>query len=166
MGIQFDARTQTFILQTIHTTYQMRVDERGRLLHMYYGRKIGRGDLRELYPPPDHGFSPDYYPCRLRRGVSPDVLPQEYTGCNVGDFRLSCLVVRDPDGAAGADFLYESHEITPGKYTLDGLPCAHDEGAEAETLCIRMKDPVTGLCLELLYGVFAEQDVMTPAMRM
>ena len=58
MGIQFNARTQTFTLQTIHTTYQMRVDERGRLLHMYYGRKIGRGDLRELYPPADHGFSP------------------------------------------------------------------------------------------------------------
>lgn len=166
MGIQFDAATKTFTLQTARTTYQMRVDERGRLLHMYYGRKIGRGDLRELYPPADHGFSPDYYPCRLRRGVSPDVLPQEYTGCNVGDFRLSCLVVRDPDGAAGADFLYQSHEIAPGKYTLDGLPCAHDEDSEAETLIIRLKDPVTGLVLELLYGVFAAQDILTRAVRL
>ena len=167
MGIQFDAATSTFTLQTARTTYRMRVDERGRLLHMYYGRRIGRGDLRELYPPADHGFSPDYYPCRRRRGVSPDVLPQEYTGCNVGDFRLSCLVVRDGmTGAAGADFLYDSHEITPGKYTLEGLPCAHDEDSEAETLCIRMKDPVTGLVLVLLYGVFARQDVITRAVRL
>lgn len=167
MGIQFDAATSTFTLQTARTTYRMRVDERGRLLHMYYGRRIGRGDLRELYPPADHGFSPDYYPCRLRRGVSPDVLPQEYTGCNVGDFRLSCLVVRDGmTGAAGADFLYDSHEIAPGKYTLEGLPCAHDEDNEAETLCIRMKDPVTGLMLVLLYGVFARQDVITRAVRL
>ena len=167
MGIQFDTATSTFTLQTARTTYRMRVDERGRLLHMYYGRRIGRGDLRELYPPADHGFSPDYYPCRLRRGVSPDVLPQEYTGCNVGDFRLSCLVVRDRmTGAAGADFLYDSHEITPGKYTLEGLPCAHDEDSEAETLYIRMKDPVTGLVLVLLYGVFAHQDVITRAVRL
>lgn len=167
MGIQFDTATSTFTLQTARTTYRMRVDERGRLLHMYYGRRIGRGDLRELYPPADHGFSPDYYPCRLRRGVSPDVLPQEYTGCNVGDFRLSCLVVRDGmTGAAGADFLYDSHEITPGKYTLEGLPCAHDEDSEAETLYIRMKDPVTGLVLVLLYGVFAHQDVITRAVRL
>lgn len=167
MGIQFYAATNTFTLQTARTTYRMRVDERGRLLHMYYGRRIGRGDLRELYPPADHGFSPDYYPCRLRRGVSPDVLPQEYTGCNVGDFRLSCLVVRDGmTGAAGADFLYDSHEIAPGKYTLEGLPCAHDEDNEAETLCIRMKDPVTGLMLVLLYGVFARQDVITRAVRL
>ena len=166
MGIQFDTATSVFSLETARTSYRMRVDERGHLLHLYYGRSIGQGDLSALFPPADHGFSPDYYPCRLRRGVSPDVLPQEYTGCNGGDFRLSCLVVRDPDGAAGADFLYESHEITPGKYTLDGLPCAHDEGDEAETLCIRMKDPVTGLCLELLYGVFAEQDVITRAVRL
>lgn len=167
MGIQFDAATSTFTLQTARTTYRMRVDERGRLLHMYYGRRIGRGDLRELYPPADHGFSPDYYPCRRRRGVSPDVLPQEYTGCNVGDFRLSCLVVRDGmTGAAGADFLYDSHEITPGKYTLKGLPCAHDEDSEAETLYIRMKDPVTGLVLVLLYGVFARQDVITRAVQL
>ncbi len=167
MGIQFDTATSTFTLQTARTTYRMRVDERGRLLHMYYGRRIGRGDLRELYPPADHGFSPDYYPCRLRRGVSPDVLPQEYTGCNVGDFRLSCLVVRDGmTGAAGADFLYDSHEITPGKYTLEGLPCAHDEDSEAETLYIRMKDPLTGLVLVLLYGVFAHQDVITRAVRL
>ena len=159
--------TSTFTLQTARTTYRMRVDERGRLLHMYYGRRIGRGDLRELYPPADHGFSPDYYPCRLRRGVSPDVLPQEYTGCNVGDFRLSCLVVRDGmTGAAGADFRDDSHDITPGKYTLEGLPCAHDEDSEAETLYIRMKDPVTGLVLVLLYGVFARQDVITRAVRL
>nr|WP_317402023.1 alpha-galactosidase [uncultured Gemmiger sp.] len=166
MGIQFDAGTRTFTLQTVHTTYQMRVDERGRLLHLYYGRSIGQGDLGALYPPADHGFSPNYYTCRNQRGISPDTLPQEYTGCNVGDFRLSCLVVRDESGAAGADFLYDSHTIVPGKYTLEGLPCAHDEGSEAETLCIRMKDPVTGLQLELLYGVFAKQDMLTRAVRL
>ena len=95
MGIEFDTATSIFSLETARTSYRMRVDERGHLLHLYYGRSIGQDDLSALYPPADHGFSPDYYPCRRERGVSPDVLPQEYTGCNVGDFRLSCVVVRN-----------------------------------------------------------------------
>lgn len=166
MGIQFDSATSVFALETARTSYRMRVDERGHLLHLYYGRSIGQGNLSALYPPADHGFSPDYYPCRRERGVSPDVLPQEYTGCNVGDFRLSCVVVRNEAGAAGADFVYVSHRIQKGKYDLNGLPCAHEEGGDAETLCVTLRDLVTGLELDLLYGVFADQDIITRAARL
>ncbi len=166
MGIQFDTATSVFSLETARTSYRMRVDERGHLLHLYYGRSIGQGDLSALYPPADHGFSPDYYPCRRERGVSPDVLPQEYTGCNVGDFRLSCVVVRNEAGAAGADFVYVSHRIQRGKYSLEGLPSAHEENGDAETLCITLRDLVTGLELDLLYGVFADQDIITRAVRL
>ncbi len=166
MGIQFDAITRIFTLQTRHTTYRMQVDERGRLLHLYYGRRIGTGDLAAMYPAANHGFSPDYYPCRRDHAASPDVLPQEYTVGNMGDFRLCCLWVRDEQGAAGADFLYRDHRIAPGKYALDGLPAAHDEDAEAETLCIFLRDEPTGLELELLYAVFADQDIITRAARL
>ena len=166
MGIQFDTATSVFSLETARTSYRMRVDERGHLLHLYYGRSIGQGDLSALFPPADHGFSPDYYPCRRERGVSPDVLPQEYTGCNVGDFRLSCVVVRNEAGAAGADFVYVSHRIQRGKYSLEGLPSAHEENGDAETLCITLRDLVTGLELDLLYGVFADQDIITRAVRL
>ena len=167
MGIQFNSATGVFALQTAHTSYHMQVDERGHLLHLYYGRTIGQGNLSALYPRADHGFSPDYYACRRERGVSPDVLPQEYTGCNVGDFRLSCLVVRNEAGAAGADFVYVSHRIESGKYALEGLPSAHAEtGDEVSTLCITLRDFVTGLELDLLYGVFSDQDIITRAARL
>ncbi|MGN0707984.1 MAG: alpha-galactosidase [Faecalibacterium sp.] len=94
------------------------------------------------------------------------MLPQEYTTCNVGDFRLPCLIASDAQGAYGADFVYVSHSVSPGKYALDGLPCAHEEDGDAETLTVRLKDPVTGLTLELLYGVFAERDIITRAARL
>ena len=155
MAILFDAAARTFTLSTQNTTYQMGLDHLDRLLHLYYGPAIGQGQLSAPYPPADQGFSPNANADRNRRGISPDTLPQEYTGCNVGDFRLSCLVVRDEDGAAGADWHYVSHSIQNGKYSLEGLPSAHDEEAEAETLCICLKDEITGLSLELLYGVFA-----------
>ena len=83
-----------------------------------------------------------------------------------GDFRLSTISVTDAAGVRGADFLYVSHEISPGKYALNGLPAAHDEDNEAETLTVRLQDPVTGLGLELLYGVFERQDVITRAVRL
>ena len=95
MSIRFDSDSRIFVLETAHTSYHMKVDALGHLLHLYYGKKIGAGDLMQLYPRTDRGFSPDYYAYRTHRGISPDLLPQEYTGCNVGDFRLSCLTVAD-----------------------------------------------------------------------
>ena len=166
MSIRFDSDSRIFVLETAHTSYHMKVDALGHLLHLYYGKKIGTGDLMQLYPRTDRGFSPDYYAYRTHRGVSPDLLPQEYTGCNVGDFRLSCLTVADSRGAFGADFTYVSHTVEAGKYQLTGLPCAHAEENDAETLIVRMQDETTGLTLELLYGVFAQQDVITRAARL
>ena len=166
MSIRFDSETRVFALETAHTSYHMKVDALGHLLHLYYGKKIGTGDLMQLYPRTDRGFSPDYYAYRTHRGISPDLLPQEYTGCNVGDFRISCLTVADEKGAFGADFTYVDHTIESGKYSLTGLPCAHAEENDAETLIVRMQDEATGLTLELLYGVFAQQDVITRAARL
>ena len=166
MSIRFDSDSRIFVLETAHTSYHMKVDALGHLLHLYYGKKIGTGDLMQLYPRTDRGFSPDYYAYRTHRGISPDLLPQEYTGCNVGDFRLSCLTVADSRGAFGADFTYVSHTVEAGKYQLTGLPCAHAEENDAETLIVRMQDEATGLTLELLYGVFAQQDVITRAARL
>lgn len=166
MSIRFDSEARIFVLETAHTSYHMKVDALGHLLHLYYGKTIGTGDLMQLYPRTDRGFSPDYYAYRTHRGVSPDLLPQEYTGCNVGDFRLSCLTVADSRGTFGADFTYVSHTVEAGKYQLTGLPCAHAEENDAETLIVRMQDEATGLTLELLYGVFAQQDVITRAARL
>ena len=166
MSIVFQNPSRIFRLETHNTSYCMQIDSRGHLLHLYYGSRIGEGDLAALYPPADVSFSPNYYAHRFDRLASPDILPQEYTGCNVGDFRLSTISVTDAAGVRGADFLYVSHEISPGKYALNGLPAAHDEDKEAETLTVRLQDPVTGLGLELLYGVFERQDVITRAVRL
>ena len=166
MSIRFNSEARIFVLETAHTSYHMKVDALGHLLHLYYGKTIGTGDLMQLYPRTDRGFSPDYYAYRTHRGISPDLLPQEYTGCNVGDFRLSCLTVADSRGAFGADLTYVSHTVEAGKYQLTGLPCAHAEENDAETLIVRMQDETTGLTLELLYGVFAQQDVITRAARL
>ncbi len=101
MSIRFDSRGPHFCIGD--RPYQLPHEGGcvGHLLHLYYGKTIGTGDLMQLYPRTDRGFSPDYSAYRTHRGISPDLLPQEYTGCNVGDFRLSCLTVADSRGAFG-----------------------------------------------------------------
>ncbi len=167
MGIHFNNDTRTLTLHTAHTSYQMQVSPQGRLLHLYYGRKIGPDCLDGLYPQANRGFSTDYYETRFQEGLaSPDTLPQEYSGYNTGDYRLSSLEVTTPAGADGADFRYVSHSVQPGKYALEGLPTAHDEDGEAETLVVTLEDACAGLRLELFYGVFAQQDMLTRAARL
>ena len=166
MSIVFHEPTKTLTLHTANTTYQMQIDRHGRLQHLYYGRRVDDACMAGLYPAIDHGLSPDYYPHRQTRGYSPDVRPQEYTGCNTGDFRLSSVVVRAQDGACGADFIYESHTISDGKYAVSGMPSAFDRDGEARTLSVVLRDPVTKLRLELLYGVYEKQDIITRAARL
>ena len=162
MSIRFEAKTSTFTLHTQHSTYQMQLDPMGHLLHLYYGRRIGDASNFYLYPTADHGFSPDFYAAQAVRGsYSPDVLPQEYPAANRGDFRVPAADVVNAQGACGVEFVYAGHRVHPGAYTLEGLPASF--GDDCETLTIEMRDPVIGLRLQLLYGVYEQQDIITRA---
>ncbi len=162
MSIQFDPSVSCFTLHTQNTTYQMQLDPLGHLMHLYYGRRLGNESNRALYPTADHGFSPDYYATRSERGsYSPDVLPQEYQAANRGDFRVTAADLVNEDGARGAEFIYSTHTVTRGAYRLEGLPTSF--GEDCETLTITLTDPVLELEVQLLYGVYEQQDMITRA---
>lgn len=166
MSIQFNSEHRTLTLTTQNTTYQMQVSALGHLLHLYYGRRTAGDCLDYQYVPCDCGFSPNAYPMRRDRSFSMDLLPQEYSTANTGDFRVSSLEVSDSKGAYGADFYYVSHEICPGKYAVAGMPSTFARGDEAETLVVHLADPVNGLKLDLFYGVFPQKDVITRAAKL
>ncbi|MBR6088590.1 MAG: alpha-galactosidase, partial [Anaerolineaceae bacterium] len=46
-------------------------------------------------------------------------------------------------------------------YAIPGLPAVYDNGDEAETLTVTLRDDVTGLMVRLYYGVFEKLDVIT-----
>ena len=50
------------------------------------------------------------------------------------------------------DLRYVGHTITDGKYALEGLPAFYGEGVAAQTLSVALRDPASGLVVELLYG--------------
>ena len=161
--ITHDERSHTLTLHTRRTTYQMKVDEYRALLHCYYGPRVGEGDLSYLIQYADRGFSPNPNEAGHRRDYSLDTLPQEYSGCGVGDFRLPAAEVELPDGSRLLDLRYAGHEIRQGKYALPGLPAFHGEGGE--TLSVRLRDAASGVEVELLYGVFEDFDLITRAAR-
>ena len=96
--IIYNKANNTFTLHTRNTTYQMKVDQYGVLLHTYYGARVTDADLSYLIRQADRGFSPNPSEAGHCRTYSLDTLPQGYSTCGVGDFRLASLELELADG--------------------------------------------------------------------
>lgn len=99
MSIQFSDTRQVFTLHTDRTTYQMKIGSYGYLMHLYYGEKIEDEDTDYLITYYDRGFSPNPNEAGNDRTFSLDAIPQEYSSCGVGDYRISSMEVRNGDGS-------------------------------------------------------------------
>ena len=149
--IRFHAAARIFTLSTPHTSYQMKVDADGRLLHTWYGRR-----LPEPCPDMAEPRAPHNDP-----GCWPDLLPLEYPTPGTADNRSCAVCPEYADGTEAADLRYASHKILPGKYSLPGLP-AFRQDANAESLCITLRD-AAGLQVELWYAVYPDCDLIARA---
>ncbi len=164
MAIHYQKENGIFTLHTEHTTYQMKVDEYGFLLHLYYGGKIS-GSMDYLLTYYDRGFSGNPSDAGNDRTYSMDVQPQEYPGMGIGDYRCSALIVHNEDESDCCDLRYVSHKIQKGKYALKGLPAVYATEEEAQTLEIVLEDPVTKVQAVLLYGVLEQEDIITRSVK-
>ena len=160
MAILFQKEKKIFTLQTKQTTYQMKVDDFGFLLHLYYGAKVS-GDMDYLLTFYDRGFSGNPNDVGNDRTYSMDVLPQEYPALGTGDYRNSALMIRNQDESECCDLRYAGYEIKKGKYELPGLPAVYAEAEDGETLEIILEDPVSRVQARLLYGVLEAEDIIT-----
>ena len=182
MAILYQEEQRLFTIHTIQSTYQMKVDRFGYLLHLYYGDR-SEGSMEYLLTYADRGFSGNPYEAGEDRTYSLDALPQEYPVLGTGDYRSTALQVRQADGSMSCDLRYCSHVIKQGKYSLPGLPAMYqaenggtgrdtagqaiDSGRDmdCETLEITLEDRAGGLVVTLLYGVFPVWDIITRAVK-
>lgn len=164
MAIMIDSKENTFTLHTKNTTYQMKADAYGVLLHLYYGART-EGSMEYLLNYVDRGFSGNPYDAGADRTYSLDVLPQEYPSFGTGDYRSPALTVKNADGSYACELRYCGYEVKKGKYGLPGLPAVYAEEEEAETLEVILKDSVTNLKVTLLYGVLPEMDIITRSVK-
>ncbi len=166
MSIQFSDTRQVFTLHTDRSTYQMKIGSYGYLMHLYYGEKIEDEDTDYLITYYDRGFSPNPNEAGNDRTFSLDAIPQEYSSCGVGDYRISSMEVRNGDGSRIFSGKYAGHRIYKGKYTLEGLPHIwENDGDTVDTLEIDLKDMVSGVKVTLLYSVFEEKDVIARSVK-
>lgn len=160
MAIRYWKDKQIFSIDAKNTTYQMKVDSYGFLLHLYYGAKVS-GTMDYLLTYADRGFSGNPAEAGADRTYSLDVLPQEYPTWGTGDFRNAALIIQNADHSESCKLQYAGHTIKKGKYNLPGLPAVYAEENEAETLEIYLEDRVSNLKVTLLYGVVEQLDIIT-----
>lgn len=160
MAITYNREKKIFSLHTEQSTYQIQVGPFGHLIHLYYGDKInGYADYLLTYL--DRGFSGNPYEAGEDRTYSMDSLPQEYPTQGTGDYRTTCLVLKNGNGTYSCNLRYKNHSIFKGKYGIQGMPAVYASEEEADTLKIILEDEVSKVQVALYYGVIEKKDIIT-----
>ena len=145
-----------FQIQTAHTTYLMGVILGRYLGHLYYGKRMEDHNvlyLSRVNAEADAAFFRDKAPIL-------DQLYFEYPVSGGGDFRDTCLQVRDSQGRRRVELRYAGYRIFTGKPTLEGMPAAFAGESDSETLEITLRDEPLGLKILLRYSVFSDSDAI------
>ena len=158
MAIAYGASDRTFYLSGGDVSYVLHVDENGSLMNLYWGERIADGSLR-----PSLGDYPGNASFDLQANHLPWELPTRGSGW-YGTPAVSAV------NAAGDDVVvlkYAAHEIYAGKRPLAGLPATYvEDDAEADSLEIRLEDPLTGLRVTACYTVFASTGAIARSLRL
>lgn len=163
MSVTFNEEKKIFRLDTEKSTYVMGLSPEGFLGHIYYGDRLfmeADNYLLRMEEPP-------YTPSVNKREKSAflDFFPMEYPTGGIGDYRESCLNIRNAAGNMGCELHYAGHEIYKGKRGLKGLPASFATEDEAETLEITLKDADLDLEVVLFYTAFEKENAITRSVR-
>lgn len=163
--IVLDRENRIFTLHTLNTTYQMKADQYNVLLHTYYGSRIDDCDMSVMIQCGGRSFTPNPNEAGSNRNYSLDVMPQEYSTCGVGDFRLPSVELELKNGSHTVDLRYKGFRLEKGKKPSEGLPGFYGTEDEVETLVILLKDAAAQVVIELYYSIFENYDLITRAVR-
>lgn len=153
-----------WVLDTKETTYCFRLLETGHLEHLYYGKKVtllAEEDALVLHE--KHAFAPgntNIYDAEHKE-FSLEDMRLEMSSYGKGDIRDPFVEIVHKDGSYTSDFLFDHAKIAKGKTNLATLPSTFASDEEVEELVVTLKDASYDLTLELRYGVFPKQDIIT-----
>lgn len=158
-----------WVLHTANTTYAFCVMETGHLEHLYYGKKITIGSKEDAASLLEkHAFAPgntNTYDSEHTNFSFEDIC-LEMSSYGKGDIREPFVEILHADGSYTSDFLFDHGVIKEEKEALKTLPSSYDEEHRAQELVVTLVDKNYGLTMELSYGVFEEQDVITRSSRL
>lgn len=170
--IIYDEKQHIFQLNTKSTSYMIGITPEGYLGHIYYGERLQHIDGGYLLRTEEYPYTPERN--KREKCVFLESFPMELPTGGIGDFRESCLDIRDEHGCLGTEILYKEHRIYSGKTPLEGLPASfvtasqmdtEDAGTAVQTLEIICQDRVLGVEVVLSYTAFEREDVITRSVR-
>ncbi len=147
-----------FHLSTAQTSLVLRIDETGHVRTEYYGGFLPPSQdydfliEKTAYP---HGTEVVYD--EAHPDIVLDSLSLEYGVHGKGDFREPALIIQSTHNQV-LDFIYDSDETLDCLPELDGLPTPHHADGGLKIVLV---DSVAKLKLELVYGVYADADVIS-----
>ena len=159
MSIAWNPETAEWHLQNGRTSWVLGVLPNGWIGLLHAGAPLAVGpSYAHLGPREFAGFD--------NRVGEPAGLALPVPG--IGDYRVPALVVEAPDGSQVIEPRYVAHRIIAGKPPLPGLlPATYvEEGAEADTLEIDLRDEPTGLAVTLAFSIFRDQPVVARSMHL
>lgn len=161
MRIEYLEEEGLFRLTTGDTEYVIGIADEKYVGHVYFGRRTGDSRCGCLMRTAEAPFVPSR---NLREKCSfADAFPAEYATWGLGDYRDSCLNVRNEAGFRGCELHYQGYRILQGKPELPGMPatfCRDEEGKDGITLELECRDEVLGLKVILRYSVFADSEAV------
>ncbi len=146
-----------FILETEALSYLFGVMPTGQLEHLYFGKKIVDQTYDALHTKLTLGAGSSILYERNEAKVFLDLMPLEYSGVGKGDFRLTPMEVKMPDGTFVQDFVYQSYTIEKAFESNQGLPAPTKEG---QSLIITLVDDHAQLELKLIYTLYEGQNII------
>jgi len=161
MMIRTNENKTIFQINTPNTTYMMGVGAGKYLIHLYYGKRIEDMECEYLLRMED-GAKTDRLLTRDKVSFF-ETYPFEYPAYGTGDYRNTCLSVRDEGGFRVCELIYDGFRIYSGKPALEGLPATFEgsgKSQKAETLEICLKDERLELKILLRYSVFEDSDAI------
>jgi alpha-galactosidase len=157
MSITFNESEKIFSLSGGDVSYVLHIAPDGRLMNLYWGKRIPDGAIHptlEDYP----GFASFDLPINWQ--------PAELPTLGTGWYGTPAIDVENAEGDDVVDLRYASHIIYPGKRPNEGLPATYVErDSEAQSLEIDLKDALTGLTVTLRYSIYESDGAVTRSMR-
>lgn len=142
------------IIETANTTYAMRITPYKDIQHIYYGKKLNKGDIEALVPKRKLLLVNSLYMAGdVSYGI--DDMSFEYSFAHRGDSRPSACILRD-DNSEVFDFQFDKI-IKNGKPSKMAAASRNSD----ETLTVQLKCTDKDIILRLHFAVYYDSDVIT-----
>ena len=142
-------------------SYIIAISDTGEAVQSYFGKKI---KVTDNYRPNLQTGRGSF--CTEINGVTFEREMTEYTSYGYTDMHTPMFLAENKDGNCISQLLYKDFKIRKGVCKIKGMPFVTENGKNAETLELTLKDDVTGLEVILSYVVFEEYNIIARSARL